>query len=100
MKVKINRGKKQTFILQSSELVSNSIVEIIEDKTKNNAFVIEKVNFNGDKCRVTIGNKEEEIIDIDEEELMEKSIKQVVKDKLKLKTIKGIEISIIKPMGK
>jgi len=96
MKIKVTIGKKQNITIESKDLIGSSIENIVEEKIGKSNFVIEDVLFSGDKCKVVVGDGVSEIVDIDDNELIDKSIKQVVKNKFKLKTTKGLNISIIK----
>jgi hypothetical protein len=96
MKVKVKNNKSKKVILSAKELLTASVEELVAEKLGDSKdFYVEDVNFNGSKCEVMVNSGEPQIVDIDENLLMDKNIKQIVKDKLGLKTIKNIEIEII-----
>jgi len=92
--VEVLRGKKRKITCNAKDTINMSVKEIVSDKI-DEEFTIEDVNYKNNLCeiQVLIGGKD--IVEIDCLELMDKTIKQIVKTKLKIKTIKSEQLNIV-----
>jgi hypothetical protein len=91
-------NKPKTIAFKPEELIENSILEIIKNKTGQDV--------KADNIKV-VGNKaiikqpsEPTIVEIDEKDLLKQTVEGIIKKQLSLKTLKNIKVEVIGCKGK
>jgi len=95
--IAVEQGKKKTIKYKKEDLLSKSILDILEEHGINNVHP-EDIEIGEDKITVNTGKVQ--TVEIDESDILTKSLTAAVKDKLKLKSTRGIKISIKSCVGK
>jgi len=92
MKVKVVFGKEKKVKVNPTDLLSASLQEVLSDKIGRDIPASSIVSFDGTTAVVVDG--EEKFLDIDENDLIDQSIKDVVKKTLK--TRKKFDVAVVK----
>jgi len=93
----VEHGKKKTIKYKKEDLLSKSVLDILEEHGIRDIHP-KDIEIGEDKIVVNTGVVQ--VIKVDESDILTKSLTAVVKDKLKLKSTRGIKISIKSCEGK
>jgi len=95
--VAVEDKKIKTVKYKKEDLLTNTVMDLLEEKGIKNVLP-EDIEIEKDKIIVKTGNIK--TIEVDEKELLTKSLTAIVKDKLKIRSVKGLSISIKSCEGK
>jgi len=95
--IAVEQGKKKTIKYKKEDLLTSTVLDILEEHGIKNVHP-DDIEIGEDKITVNTGKVQ--TVEIDESEILTKSLTAVVKDKLKLKSTRGVKISIKSCGGK
>jgi len=94
MKVRVVEEKKKTVTIKPEELVTSTLLDIIEEKTKLKVGQADVLSFDGKKAVINAG--ETVVLEIDDEELLYKSAEKIIQERLKKRSKLNLELVKIK----
>ncbi len=93
--IEVKKQKTKKIKFKPEDLFDRSIGEILEEKGVTGVHPDDiKVDYKSGVIEVLDGDSK--ILTIEDTELLDKTIKQIVKEKTKAKTLRGTEIRILK----
>ena len=95
--VAVEQGKKKTIKYSKEDLLNYSVMELLDEKGIKGVHP-DDIEITEDKIIVNTGSVK--TIEVDESEILTKSLSYVVKEKLKLKSTRGLKISVKSCTGK